>query len=39
LRIWARGLGHDLPENLRLYCERLRDRPACKRAVLAHTKR
>ena len=39
LRIWTRGLGRDLPENLRLYCERLQDRPACKRAVLAHTKR
>ena len=39
LRIWTRGLGHDLPERLRIYCERLQDRPACKRAVLAHTKR
>jgi glutathione S-transferase len=39
LRIWTRALGHDLPERLRIYCERLQDRPACKRAVLAHTKR
>jgi glutathione S-transferase len=39
LRIWTRGLGHDLPETLRIYCERLQDRPACKRAVLAHTTR
>jgi glutathione S-transferase len=39
LRIWTRGLGQDLPEKLRIYCERLQHRPACKRAVQAHTKR
>ena len=39
LRIWTRGLAHDLPERLRIYCDRLQDRPACKRAVLAHSRR
>jgi glutathione S-transferase len=36
LRIWARGVGQDLPATLQAYCERLQDRPACKRAMAAH---
>lgn len=36
LRIWSRGVGHDLPATLKAYCERLQDRPACKRAMAAH---
>ena len=36
LRIWSRGVGQDLPATLQAYCERLRDRPACKRAMAAH---
>jgi glutathione S-transferase len=39
LRIWTRGLAQDLPERLRAYCERLEDRPACKRAMAAHARR
>ena len=35
LRIWSRGVGHDLPATLKAYCERLQDRPACKRAMAA----
>ncbi len=37
LRIWTRGLGQGLPATLRAYCERLQDRPACKRAIAAHS--
>jgi glutathione S-transferase len=36
LRIWSRGVAHDLPATLKAYCERLQDRPACKRAMAAH---
>jgi glutathione S-transferase len=36
LRIWSRGVGQDLPATLKAYCERLQDRPACKRAMAAH---
>ena len=36
LRIWSRGVGQDLPATLQAYCERLQERPACKRAVGAH---
>jgi glutathione S-transferase len=36
LRIWNRGVGQDLPTKLRTYCERLQERPACKRAMAAH---
>jgi glutathione S-transferase len=36
LRIWSRGVGQDLPETLQAYCERLQERPACKRAMGAH---
>jgi glutathione S-transferase len=36
LRIWGRGVGQDLPAKLQAYCERLQDRPACKRAMAAH---
>ena len=36
LRIWGRGVGQDLPATLQAYCERLQERPACKRAVGAH---
>jgi glutathione S-transferase len=36
LRIWCRGVGQDLPATLRAYCERLQERPACKRAMAAH---
>ena len=36
LRIWGRGVGQDLPTTLRAYCDRLQDRPAFKRAMLAH---
>jgi glutathione S-transferase len=36
LRIWNRGVGQDLPATLQAYCERLQERPACKRAVGAH---
>jgi glutathione S-transferase len=36
LRIWARGVGHDLPATLQAYCERLQQRPACQRALVAH---
>ncbi len=35
-RIWSRGVGQDLPATLLAYCERLQERPACKRAVGAH---
>lgn len=37
LRIWTRGLGQGLPATLQAYCERLQDRPACKRAIAAHS--
>ena len=37
LRIWKRGLGQDLPATLMGYCERLQERPACKRAVAGHS--
>ena len=36
LRIWRRGVGQDLPTTLQAYCERLQERPACKRAMAAH---
>jgi glutathione S-transferase len=36
LRIWGRGVGQDLPTTLQAYCERLLERPACKRAMAAH---
>ena len=36
LRIWARGLGQELPPTLQAYCGRLQERPACKRAMAAH---
>ncbi len=36
LRIWSRGVGQDLPATLQAYCERLSNRPACKRAMAAH---
>ena len=36
LRIWRRGVGQDLPTTLQAYCERLEERPACKRAMAAH---
>jgi glutathione S-transferase len=36
LRIWGRGVGQDLPATLQAYCERLQERPACKRAMAAH---
>ena len=36
LRIWTRGLGHELPPSLRDYCARLEARPACQRALAAH---
>jgi glutathione S-transferase len=36
LRIWNRGVGHDLPTTLRAYCERLQERPPYKRAMAAH---
>src|ERR1700724_1924883 len=36
LWIWRRGLGQHLPATLQAYCERLQDRPACKRAMAAH---
>jgi glutathione S-transferase len=36
LRIWSRGVGHDLPAALQAYYERLLDRPACKRAMAGH---
>jgi glutathione S-transferase len=36
LRIWNRGVGKGLPATLQAYCERLQDRPACKRAMAAH---
>jgi glutathione S-transferase len=36
LRIWGRGVGQDLPTTLQAYCERLHERPACKRAMAAH---
>jgi glutathione S-transferase len=35
-RIWGRGVGQDLPTTLQAYCERLQERPACKRAMAAH---
>ena len=38
LRIWTRGVGQALPAALRDYCERLQDRPACQRAIAAHTR-
>jgi glutathione S-transferase len=37
LWIWRRGLGQHLPATLQAYCERLADRPACKRAMAAHS--
>ncbi len=37
LRIWTRGVGQGLPATLHAYCEQLQDRPACKRAIAAHT--
>jgi glutathione S-transferase len=36
LRIWSRGVGQDLPATLQAYCERLQERPGCKRAMGAH---
>lgn len=33
LRIWTRGVGQEIPATLRAYCERLENRPACKRAL------
>ena len=36
LRIWARGVGQDLPAILQAYCERLQQRPACQRALATH---
>jgi glutathione S-transferase len=36
LRIWSRGVGQELPATLQAYCERLQQRPACKRAMAAH---
>jgi glutathione S-transferase len=36
LRIWRRGVGQALPTMLQAYCERLEERPACKRAMAAH---
>ena len=36
LRIWNRGVGQDLPLTLQAYCDRLQERPACKRAMEAH---
>jgi glutathione S-transferase len=36
LRIWGRGVGQELPATLQAYCERIQQRPACKRAVAAH---
>jgi glutathione S-transferase len=38
LRIWMRGLGQDVPPPLRRYCEQIGERPAYKRALVAHTK-
>jgi len=35
-RIWSRGVGQDLPATLQAYCDRLQERPACKRAMEAH---
>ena len=37
LRIWSRGVGQDLPATLQAYCERLQERPGCKRAMGAPT--
>jgi len=36
LRIWSRGLAQDMPATLQAYCERLQERPACKRAIAGH---
>jgi glutathione S-transferase len=36
LRVWERGVGQDLPTTLQAYCQRLRERPASKRAMAAH---
>jgi glutathione S-transferase len=36
LRIWSRGVGQGLSATLKAYCDRLQDRPACKRAIVAH---
>ncbi|MGA7326863.1 MAG: glutathione S-transferase family protein, partial [Rhodomicrobium sp.] len=36
LQIWGRAVGQDLPTPLQSYCERLQERPACKRAMAAH---
>ena len=36
LRIWSRGVGQDVPATLTAYCERLQERPPCKRATAAH---
>jgi glutathione S-transferase len=36
LRIWSRGVGQKLPATLQVYCDRLQERPACKRAIKAH---
>ena len=36
LRIWSRGVGQELPATLQAFCERLWQRPACKRALAAH---
>ena len=35
LRIWAKGLGQDVPPNLQRYREQLEARPACQRALAA----
>ena len=37
LRIWTRGLAQDIPAALQAYCERLQQRPACKRAMAGHS--
>ena len=36
VRIWSRGVGQKLPATLQVYCDRLQERPACKRAIKAH---
>jgi hypothetical protein len=36
LQIWTRGVGQHLPATLQAYCDRLQERPACRRAMEAH---
>ncbi|MEO6608731.1 MAG: glutathione S-transferase family protein [Aestuariivirga sp.] len=36
LRIWKRGLNEKISPRLDAYCERLQERPACKRAMAKH---